>query len=85
VTWGDVVKPGQVIAVVGDDKLLLQIRSLDAQIAGLQSQVTQVSPRPEAADRWTDKDLYDLAVKLRTKLIKVDDIGTRYRSRTDPR
>jgi len=41
VTWGDVVKPGQVIAVVGDDKLLLQIRSLDAQIAGLQSQVTQ--------------------------------------------
>ena len=41
-TWGDVVKPGQVIAVVGDDKLLLQIRSLDAQIAGLQSQVTQV-------------------------------------------
>ena len=41
VTWGDVVKPGQVIAVVGDDKLLLQICSLDAQIAGLQSQVTQ--------------------------------------------
>ena len=84
VTWGDVVKPGQVIAVVGDDKLLLQIRSLDAQIAGLQSQVTQVSPRPEAADRWTDKDLYDLAVKLRTELVKVDDIGTTYIVGTGP-
>ena len=38
---GDVVTPGQVIAVVGDEKLLLQINSLDAQIAGLQSQLAQ--------------------------------------------
>ncbi len=38
---GDVVTPGQIIAVVGDEKLLLQINSLDAQIAGLQSQLAQ--------------------------------------------
>jgi RND family efflux transporter MFP subunit len=38
---GDSVTQGQVIAVVGDDKLLLQINSLDAQIAGLQSQLAQ--------------------------------------------
>ena len=38
---GDAVTQGQVIAVVGDEKLLLQINSLDAQIAGLQSQLAQ--------------------------------------------
>lgn len=32
---------GQVIAVVTDPKLLLQIQALDAQIAGLQSQLAQ--------------------------------------------
>ncbi|HET8997156.1 MAG TPA: biotin/lipoyl-binding protein, partial [Acetobacteraceae bacterium] len=37
VRQGDAVKQGQVIAVVGDEKLILQINSLDAQIAGLQS------------------------------------------------
>jgi RND family efflux transporter MFP subunit len=41
VRQGDVVTQGQVIAVVGDDKLLLQINSLDAQIVGLQSQLAQ--------------------------------------------
>ncbi len=41
VRQGDVVKPGQVIAVVVDDKQLLQINALDAQIAGLQSQLAQ--------------------------------------------
>jgi RND family efflux transporter MFP subunit len=41
VRQGDPVNQGQVIAVVGDDKLLLQIRSLDAQIAGLQSEAAQ--------------------------------------------
>ena len=41
VRQGDAVTQGQVIAVVGDEKLLLQISSLDAQIAGLQSQLAQ--------------------------------------------
>lgn len=38
---GDVVTPGQVIAVVGDEKLLLAIAGLDAQIAAVQSQLSQ--------------------------------------------
>ena len=38
---GDRVEPGQVLAVVADDKLLLQIASIDAQIAGLQSALSQ--------------------------------------------
>jgi RND family efflux transporter MFP subunit len=41
VRQGDAVQPGQVIAVVADDKLILQIGSLDAQIAGLNSQLAQ--------------------------------------------
>ena len=41
VRQGDTVTPGQVIAVVADEKLLLQINSLDAQIAGLQSTLAQ--------------------------------------------
>jgi RND family efflux transporter MFP subunit len=41
VRQGDAVQPGQVIAVVADDKLILQINSLDAQIAGLNSQLAQ--------------------------------------------
>ena len=40
--------------------------------------VLTLSPLPAAAARWTDKDLYDLAVKLRTELVKVDNIGTSY-------
>ncbi len=38
---GDTVAPGQVLAVVADDKLLLQIATIDAQIAGLRSSLAQ--------------------------------------------
>jgi RND family efflux transporter MFP subunit len=38
---GDAVKQGQVIATVGDDKLALQMKSLDAQISALEAQVAQ--------------------------------------------
>ena len=37
--------------------------------------VLTLSPKPEAAGRWTDKDLYELADKLRTEL----DQGRQYR------
>ncbi len=37
-----------------------------------------LSPKPEAAARWTDKDLYELADRLRSELIKVDNIGLSY-------
>ncbi len=38
---GDRVVRGQILATVGDEKLVLQLKSLDAQIAGLDAQVTQ--------------------------------------------
>jgi multidrug efflux pump subunit AcrB len=37
-----------------------------------------LSPKPEAAGRWTDKDLYQLGDRLRSELIKVDNIGLSY-------
>ena len=40
--------------------------------------VLTLSAQPQAAGRWTDKDLYDVAVKLRSELTKVDNIGTSY-------
>jgi RND family efflux transporter MFP subunit len=38
---GDAVRPGQMIAVVGDDKQILQVQALDAQIAAMRSQLMQ--------------------------------------------
>jgi RND family efflux transporter MFP subunit len=38
---GDEVKQGHVVATVGDEKLVLQLQSLDAQIAGLEAQLAQ--------------------------------------------
>jgi RND family efflux transporter MFP subunit len=38
---GDEVRQGQVVATVGDEKLVLQLKSLDAQIAGLEAQLAQ--------------------------------------------
>jgi RND family efflux transporter MFP subunit len=41
VRQGDSVAEGHIIAVIGDDKLTLQIASLDAQITGLEAQLAQ--------------------------------------------
>jgi multidrug efflux pump subunit AcrB len=46
--------------------------------------VLTLSPTPYAAGHWTDKDLYDLAAKLRTELTKVGDIGTSFIVGTGP-
>jgi len=46
--------------------------------------VLTLSPQPAAASQWTDKDLYDVAIKLRTELTKVDNIGTSYIVGTGP-
>ena len=43
-----------------------------------------LSPKPEAAARWNDKALYQLAERLRTELIKVDNIGLSYISGGTP-
>ncbi|MDE2378703.1 efflux RND transporter permease subunit [Bradyrhizobium sp.] len=40
--------------------------------------VLTLSPKPQAAERWTDKDLFELAEKLRSELMKVDNIGLTY-------
>lgn len=40
--------------------------------------VLTLSPKPEAANRWTDKDIYELADKVRAELMKVDDVGLTY-------
>jgi multidrug efflux pump subunit AcrB len=46
--------------------------------------VVTLSPKPEAASRWTDKDLYELADKLRAELMKVDNVGLSYISGGSP-
>ena len=43
-----------------------------------------LSPKPDAAERWTDKDLYELADKVRTELMKVDNVGLTYTSGGSP-
>jgi RND family efflux transporter MFP subunit len=47
---GDSVARGQVLAVVGDQKLALQMMALDAQIAGAQSQLMQAQADLARAD-----------------------------------
>ncbi len=47
---GDAVRPGQVIAVVGDEKLLLTIAGLEAQIAAVRSQLAQAQTDFTRAD-----------------------------------
>jgi multidrug efflux pump subunit AcrB len=40
--------------------------------------VLTLSPKPEAAERWTDSGLYRVAEDLRAELVKVDDVGLTY-------
>jgi multidrug efflux pump subunit AcrB len=37
-----------------------------------------LTPKPAAADRWNEKDLYTLAEKVRTELVKADGVGLSY-------
>ena len=37
-----------------------------------------LSPEPNAADRYTDKDLYEIADQLRAELTKVNNVGLSY-------
>jgi len=37
-----------------------------------------LTPKPEAAARWTDKDLFALATQLKAELVKVDGVGLTY-------
>src|SRR5689334_14735645 len=40
--------------------------------------VLTLSPKPEAAARWTAKDLYEVTDQLRAELIKTDNVGLTY-------
>jgi len=40
--------------------------------------VLTLSPKPEAAARYTDKDLYQLAQQLQYELVKTDNVGLTY-------
>jgi multidrug efflux pump subunit AcrB len=46
--------------------------------------VLTLSPKPAAAARWTDKDLYQLADQLRSELVKTDNVGLTYISGGNP-
>ncbi len=46
--------------------------------------VLTLSPKPDAAARWTDKDLYELADQLRAELVKTDNVGLSYISGGNP-
>ena len=46
--------------------------------------VLTLSPKPEAAARYTDKDLYELADQLRAELMKTDNVGLTYVSGGNP-
>ena len=43
-----------------------------------------LSPKHEAAERYTDKDLYQIADELRSELMKVDNVGLSYISGGSP-
>ncbi len=60
---GDHVDQGQVVATVGDEKLALQMKSLDAQIAGLEAQLAQAQ-----TDLTRDEDLASRGTIPRTTL-----------------
>ncbi|HLN10978.1 MAG TPA: efflux RND transporter permease subunit, partial [Xanthobacteraceae bacterium] len=46
--------------------------------------VLTLSPTPEAAERYTDKDLYQIANEVRAELTKVDNVGLSYISGGSP-
>lgn len=67
---GDRVDLGQVVATVGDEKLVLQMKSLDAQIAGLEAQMDQAQTDLKRAE-----DLFGRGIAPRTR---VDEARTAF-------
>ena len=60
---GDAVKQGQVVATIGDEKLALQMKSLDAQISGLEAQFAQAQ-----TDLTRAEDLFSRGTVPKTTL-----------------
>jgi RND family efflux transporter MFP subunit len=70
VKQGDEVRQGQEVATVGDEKLVLQMKSLDAQIAGLEAQLAQSRTDLERAE--------DLFSKGTIPKARVDEVRTAF-------
>lgn len=78
---GDQVTQGQVIAVVADERLLLQINSLDAQIAGLKSQLDQANIDFSRADMLARSGAGTRATLDQAKTaVQVDEAAIRART-----
>ena len=60
---GDGVKQGQIVATIGDEKLALQMKSLDAQISGLEAQFAQAQ-----TDLTRAEDLFSRGTVPKTTL-----------------
>jgi RND family efflux transporter MFP subunit len=60
---GDHVESGQIVATVGDEKLALQMTSLDAQIAGLEAQFAQAQ-----TDLTRAEELFGKGIVPKTRL-----------------
>jgi RND family efflux transporter MFP subunit len=60
---GDEVAQDQIVATVGDEKLVLQMKSLDAQIAGLEAQLAQAQ-----TDLTRGEDLFAMGTIPKTTL-----------------
>lgn len=60
---GDAVTQGQVVAIIGDEKIALQIKSLDAQISGLEAQMAQ-----SQSDLARAQDLFSRGIVAKTRL-----------------
>jgi RND family efflux transporter MFP subunit len=65
---GDRVEAGQVVATIGDEKLVLQMKSIDAQIAGLEAQLAQAQTDLTRAE--------DLFAKGITPKARLDEVRT---------
>src|SRR5581483_7509725 len=73
VRQGDRVEAGQVVATVGDAKLVLQMKALDAQIAGLQAQSAKAQE-----DLARAQGLFERGT---TPKVRLDEARTALRSR----
>ena len=65
---GDAVKRGQVVATVLDEKLALQMNSLDAQIAGLEAQFLKPRSISTAPKNWSRAAPFREPVSMRRRL-----------------
>jgi RND family efflux transporter MFP subunit len=77
VTYGDHVARGQTVATIGDEKLILQMKSLDAQIAALDAQLAQAQ-----TDLARAESLFERGTIPRTRL---DEARTAFNVATNSR